>query len=67
MTQVGSVVQINEAGPKGWIGCFVTVTELKSWGIQGFVQIPMEDGQAYIRLKNNTFDHIGEAVLTIQS
>lgn len=50
-----SVVQINEKGQDGWIGCFVLVTEVKDWGIQGFVQIPKSEGSAYIRL---TYDQI---------
>jgi hypothetical protein len=65
----GSVVQINEEmdpGRKGWIGAFVLVTEVRSWGVVGFVHT-LEDhdhsGAAYIRLKWGTFDHIGEAKL----
>lgn len=57
-----SVVQINENGPEGWIGCFVQVSEVKSWGIQGWVQIP-EGGAAYIRLKEDTYDYIGTAIM----
>lgn len=66
LINTGSVVQINESGQQGWVGCYVTVTELKTWGIQGFVQIPMQEGQAYIRLKTGEYDYIGEAALTIQ-
>lgn len=44
-----------------WGGCFVQVTEIKEWGIQGFVQIPME-GQAFIRLNKEEFEKIGEAI-----
>ena len=60
-----SVVQINENGPEGWIGCFVQVSEIKTWGIQGWVEIP-KGGSAYIRLKSKEFDYIGEALLTKQ-
>lgn len=49
-----------------WAGCFVTVTEVKSWGIQGFVQIPMQ-GQAYIRLKNEEFEKVGSANFIIEA
>ena len=61
-TKVGSVVQVNESGPEGWQGCLVQVSEMKSWGIQGWVKIPLQ-GDAYIRLKTVTFDYIGEAVM----
>lgn len=72
-TKVGSVIQVNEKGPAGWIGCLVRVTEMKSWGIQGCLQLPggnVAPGElgrinrgAYIRLKTETFDYIGEAVM----
>ncbi|MBC8147426.1 MAG: hypothetical protein H8E98_05520 [Bacteroidetes bacterium] len=60
--KINSVVQINETSREGWIGCLVQVSELKDWGIQGWVQIPMQ-GSAYIRLKWDEIDYIGEAVL----
>jgi hypothetical protein len=62
MIKKNSVVQINEKGQDGWIGCLVQVSDVKSWGIQGWVAIPM-GGAAYIRVKNEQFDYIGEAVL----
>lgn len=57
-----SVVQINENGQTDWIGCLVQVSEVKGWGIQGWVQIP-KSGQAYIRLKWEEIDYIGQAVM----
>jgi hypothetical protein len=63
--QINSVVQINENGQDGWIGCLVQVSELKSWGIQGWVKLP-KSGDAYIRLNWNEIDYIGEAVMTQQ-
>jgi hypothetical protein len=59
------VVQINEKGDPNWIGCFVHVTEVKSWGIQGFVKIPAQ-GNAYIRLEFDKIEFIGDAVLVPQ-
>ena len=56
----GDVVQVDPDHPGGWGGCFVLVTEPKSWGIQGFVQIPC-GGQAYIRLPSASFHFIGRA------
>jgi hypothetical protein len=55
-----SIVQVNEHGQEGWVGCLVQVDEVKPWGIQGWVQIPMQ-GQAFIRLQNDHIDYIGEA------
>lgn len=40
-----------------WAGCLVVVDEVKSWGMQGYVQVPM-GGQAYIRLKWEEFEPI---------
>jgi hypothetical protein len=60
---VDSVVQINENGQDGWIGCLVQVSETKAWGIQGYVQLPMQ-GAAYIRLKWNQIEYVGQATMT---
>lgn len=63
----GDVFQINESeGRAGWIGAFVLATEIKSWGIQGFVSHIVtheEQRRAYIRLKWKDVDFIGHAVL----
>lgn len=64
--KVNSVVQINENGQQGWIGCLVQVTELKSFGIQGYVEVPMQ-GKAFIRLSWDDFDFIGEALMLPQN
>ncbi len=61
-----SVVQINGLGKAGWIGCLVQVSELKQWGIQGFVKLPMQ-GDAYIRLQWNEIEYIGEAQLVFEN
>lgn len=57
-----SVVQINEKGQDGWVGCLVQVDEVKNWGIQGWVKIP-RSGDAYIRLEWDVIDYIGQAVM----
>lgn len=57
----GSVIQANEnAG--NWCGCLLMVDEVKEFGVQAFVQIPIQ-GCAYIRLKFDQFDYVGEAPL----
>jgi hypothetical protein len=44
------------------MGCLCQVDEVKPWGIQAWVQIPMS-GNAYIRLNWNQFDYVGDARL----
>lgn len=67
---VGDVVQImpghdpGDGSRLGWVGAFALVTEVKSWGIKGFVHHMMsnaESGAAYIRLKHEDFERVGKA------
>ena len=58
----GSIIQANEnAG--AWCGTVLIVDEVKSWGVQAFVHVPMK-GDAYIRLTPEKFEILsnGEAV-----
>ena len=68
--QVGDVFQINERhGRQGWIGAFVMATEIRKWGIQGFVShVETHDKQtrAYIRLEWYHVDYVGRAPLIPQ-
>jgi len=69
--RIGDVFQINERhGRKGWMGAFVLCTEIKTWGIQGFVHMIKTSeeppGFAYIRLKWEEIDYIGHAGLVPQ-
>ena len=58
----GSIIQANE-NAKGWYGTVLIVDEVKSWGVQAFVHIPMQ-GDAYIRLTPDQYEVLGcEAVL----
>ena len=67
---VGDVFQINEThGRRGWIGAFVYATEIKSWGILGFVpHLESHDHQtqAFIRLRWEEIDFIGHSLLSLQ-
>lgn len=51
---------------KMFSGCFMIVTETKTWGIQGYVQSLGENGnmggQAYYRAKWETFELSGKAI-----
>jgi hypothetical protein len=62
MIKVGDIVQVNPE--KEMFGaCMVVVTEVKSWGIQGYVQSAGVDGQQFVRLKHEDFEKTnGQAV-----
>ena len=64
----GDVFQITpEHGRKGWIGAFVLATEIKKWGIQGFVvhvESHDEQRQAFIRLPWSEVNYVGHAPFT---
>ena len=40
-------------------GCMVVVTEVKDWGVQGYVQSAGVAGQQYIRLKHEDYEDTG--------
>jgi len=52
-----------------WFPCLVVVSDVKSWGIQGYVTIPTNDnepnGNAYIRLETAQFDRVGRANVVV--
>jgi len=52
----GDIIQANEnAG--AWCGTVLIVDEVKSWGVQAFVRVPMK-GDAYIRLTPEQFENL---------
>jgi hypothetical protein len=60
----GDIVQVNPACSHGrtgqWFnGCLVVVSEVKPWGVQGYVQNAGQPGQAYIRLRTEDFEPTG--------
>lgn len=63
----GCVVQLSPTVTKNpmFAGCMLTVTEVKSWGVQGYVQALGSDGngggQAYYRAEHGTFEYVGIA------
>ena len=61
---IGDIVQVNP-GVEKFGGCMVVVTEIHSWGIQGYVQNAGVAGQAYIRLKTEDFEHTGGTAVWI--
>jgi hypothetical protein len=54
----GDIVQVN---PEYEVfgACMVVVTEVKDWGIQGYVQSAGVEGQQYIRLKFGEIEATG--------
>ena len=56
--RAGDIVQV---APEKEVfgGCMVVVTEVRSWGVQGYVQNAGQDGLAYIRLKFDDFELTG--------
>lgn len=71
--QPGDVVQITPEWEvnKAFAACLVVVSEVKSWGIQGYVQAlgTREEmgGQAYIRVKWEDLELVGAAYWVTQS
>lgn len=67
--QKGTIVQITNSDHH-WYPCLVIVSEVKSWGIQGYISIPSDNrgnvGNAYIRLSTDQFEVVGEAKLVAE-
>ena len=61
--EVGDVVQIDPThDPQRFGGCFLVVTEIKSFGVQGYVTpFPNDGGLAYYRVAFNKIVYIGKA------
>lgn len=72
MVEVDDVVQLGpECENPAFRYCFMVVTELKSWGVQGYVQALGETregpgGQAYYRAKFSEFEPVGRAVWIVK-
>jgi len=58
MIEIGDIVQVDPS-KEMFGGCMVVVTEVKNWGVQGYVQSPGVEGQAYIRLPFEDFEPTG--------
>lgn len=60
--EVGDVVQIT-AEDNRWQGCFIVVTEVKAWGIQGYIPSPqVEDvGLVFVRCETKDIEKVGVA------
>ena len=54
--EVGDIVQVDPMASDTFGACLIVVTEIKSWGIQGYVQSAGVEGQQYIRLNFDQFE-----------
>lgn len=57
-----SILQVNEQGPKGWIGCLLQVDSVESWGVIAYLKIPSQYA-AFIRLEWEEFELCGKAAI----
>ena len=62
----GDIVQVRP-DMETFGGCMVVVTEIKSWGVQGYVQSAGVPGQQYIRLKFADIEATGGVAVWIAS
>ncbi len=64
---VGDVVQITPEEDENFGGCFMVVSEVKSWGLQGYCKVPgsQNDGVAYYRVPFDRCERIGPARWTL--
>lgn len=66
---VGDIVQLDpeKTGNLAFAGCLLVVTEVKSWGVQGYVHglgtRGERGGLAYYRAETGTFERTNGAVL----
>ena len=58
MIEVNDIVQVDPSKAV-FGGCMVVVTEVKAWGIQGYVQSAGVDGLQYIRLECQDYEATG--------
>jgi hypothetical protein len=61
----GDVVQIDPAWDDVFGGCFMIITEVKSFGAQGY--IPAPDGSAYLRVNFENAEKIGRSQWRVDS
>lgn len=68
-TVPGDVVQIAPEGSTWAKAFFMTVTEVKHWGVCGYVMVVSPDGKpglAYLRVEHGHYERIGESVWSCQ-
>jgi hypothetical protein len=63
MIKEGDIVQITNSAHR-WFPCLIIVTEVKTWGIQGYITIPNgeETGNAFVRINSEDYKKVGYAI-----
>ena len=64
---IGDVVQIDPEHDEKFGGCFMVVSEPKSWGAKGYISIPGEKGLAYYLCIFDHMEFIGHAAWVNES
>lgn len=63
--EVGDIVQLDpvETANPSFAGCLMIVTDVKGWGVQGYVSVPakVEPIRAFYRASTGTFTKVGKA------
>ncbi len=66
MLEKNDIVQITDENHK-WFPSLIVVSEVKSWGIQGYTHVPTNDdtpnAPAYIRLKEGEYEQVAGQVI----
>jgi hypothetical protein len=64
--RVHDIVQLSPHEFSAFAGCLVIVTEVRRWGVIGYVQIPgkKSPGQAYMRVRIEDCVRVGRAEWT---
>ena len=59
--KINTVIQI--APPHKWAGCLAIVDEVKDWGVQAYIPMPVGETvrNAYVRLSWGEFEDVGTA------
>jgi hypothetical protein len=64
----GDIVQIIDETDH-WFPCLIVVSEVKTWGVQGYVTIPRNgedpNGNAYRRLAFDKVERVGRANIVV--
>lgn len=58
--QIGWVVQIKPEG-ETFDHCFMVVTEVKSWGLLGYIEPPGQEGVCPYRVQDGNYSPVGPA------
>ncbi len=61
--QQGDVVQIDPESHARFAACLMVVTDVKNWGLQGYIIVPGVTGsdRAYYRVNNGGYAKVGVA------